>query len=120
MSETIASRQVFSLYEVTRSIEKTIANRYQQSYWQKLREQQRIIEQLQTDLKRFSVYHLSTSKQKFSTLERDLETMHPKNVLRRGYSITTLNGKAVASVGSVAIGDKLENQVFVGVLILVR
>lgn len=84
---------------------------------QKLREEQRIIEQLQTDLKRFSVYHLSTSKQKFSTLECDLETMHPKNVLRRGYSITTLNGKAVLSVGSVAIGDKLETQVFDGVLI---
>lgn len=84
---------------------------------QKLREEQRIIEHLQTDLKRFSVYQLSTSEQKFSTLERDLETMHPKNVLRRGYSITTLNGKAVVSIGSVAIGDKLETRIFDGVLI---
>ncbi|MGO3184529.1 MAG: exodeoxyribonuclease VII large subunit [Aequorivita sp.] len=33
MSETIANRQVFSLFEVTRSIEDTIAKRYQQSYW---------------------------------------------------------------------------------------
>ncbi|WP_084426734.1 exodeoxyribonuclease VII large subunit [Aequorivita capsosiphonis] len=84
---------------------------------QKLREEQRIIEQLQIDLKRASVNHLSTSKQRFSTLERDLDTMHPKNVLKRGYSITTLNGKAVASISSVVIGDKLETQVFDGVLI---
>lgn len=84
---------------------------------QKLREEQRSVEQLQTDLKRVSVYHLSTSKQKFITLERDLETMHPKNVLKRGYSITTLNGKAMASINSVAIGDELETRVFDGVLI---
>src|SRR5690606_7880404 len=48
---------------------------------QKLKEEQRSVAQLQTDLNRVSMYHLSTSKQRFSTLERDLETMHPKSVL---------------------------------------
>ncbi len=33
MSEQIDNRQVFSLYEVTRSIQKTLAKRYHQSYW---------------------------------------------------------------------------------------
>jgi len=84
---------------------------------QKLKEEQRSVEQLQTDLKRASMYHLSTSKQRFSTLERDLETMHPKNVLKRGYSITTLNGRAVASINTVSVGDALETRVFDGVLI---
>lgn len=84
---------------------------------QKLRDEQRRLEQLDKDLKRVSVYHLNTSKQKFISLERDLETMHPKNVLKRGYSITTLNGKAVASIGGVTAGDELETRVFDGVII---
>ncbi|MBK5214537.1 MAG: exodeoxyribonuclease VII large subunit [Flavobacteriaceae bacterium] len=33
MSETIANRQVFSLFEVSRSIENAIAKRYKNSYW---------------------------------------------------------------------------------------
>ncbi|MEH6762966.1 MAG: exodeoxyribonuclease VII large subunit [Aequorivita antarctica] len=84
---------------------------------QKLKEEQRSVAQLQTDLKRVSMYHVSTSKQRFSTLERDLETMHPKNVLKRGYSITTLNGRAVASISIVSVGDALETRIFDGVLI---
>jgi len=86
---------------------------------QKLREEHRSVAQLQTDLKRVSMYDLSTRQQRFFTLERDLETMHPKNVLKRGYSITTLNGKAVVSISNVANGDELETRVFDGVLISV-
>src|SRR5690606_36911087 len=78
---------------------------------QMLREEQRSLEQLQTDLKRLGVYHLTTSKQKFISLQRDLETMHPKNVLKRGYSITTMNGKAVASIEGVTAEDELETRV---------
>lgn len=33
MAENINGKQVFSLYEVTRSIQKTIENRYQSAYW---------------------------------------------------------------------------------------
>ena len=33
MSETIDNRQVFSLYEVSKSIENTISERYKRSYW---------------------------------------------------------------------------------------
>ncbi len=33
MPETINDRQIFSLFEVTRSIQKTIAERYKSSYW---------------------------------------------------------------------------------------
>ncbi len=45
MSETIAARQVFSLYGVTRSIEKAIACRYQQSYW------------IKTEVNKLNLYH---------------------------------------------------------------
>ena len=86
-------------------------------YYNYLKEEKRSVAQLQTDLKRASMYHLSISKQKFSTLERDLETMHPKNVLKRGYSITTLNGRSVISISFVNVGDILETRVFDGVLI---
>ncbi|WP_051285331.1 exodeoxyribonuclease VII large subunit [Aequorivita capsosiphonis] len=47
MSETIAARQVFSLYEATHSIEKAIANRYQQSYW------------IKAEMNKLNLYHHS-------------------------------------------------------------
>jgi exodeoxyribonuclease VII large subunit len=40
--------------------------------------------------------------------------MSPQNVLKRGYSITLLNGKAVKSFENVKANDPLETIVFDG------
>ena len=83
---------------------------------QVFRNKQRELVQVQTDLQRVVVYSLNTTKQQLTSLVRYLETMHPKNVLKRGYSITTLNGKVVTGIGDVAIGDVIETRVIDGVL----
>lgn len=44
------------------------------------------------------------------------KAMHPENVLRRGFSLTTKNGKAVASPSDVLPGDTLETRVRDGVI----
>lgn len=55
--------------------------------------------------------------------ERELEKMeaiclnlHPENVLRRGYSITTKNGKVISSTSEVESGDALETRLWEGVV----
>lgn len=42
--------------------------------------------------------------------------LHPENVLRRGYSLTTKNGKTVTSAAEVEAGDLLETQLREGTI----
>jgi len=41
-------------------------------------------------------------------LERTIANMHPQNVLKRGYSITRVNGKSITSVNQVKASDPIE------------
>lgn len=43
-----------------------------------------------------------------NNLEKNIDNMSPQNVLKRGYSITLLNGKAVKNIAQVTEGDTLE------------
>lgn len=46
-----------------------------------------------------------------SNVTKTVANMHPENVLKRGYSITRVNGKAVSGVGQVRAGDVMETTV---------
>lgn len=52
-----------------------------------------------------------------ANLAKTIANMHPENVLKRGYSITRKNGKAITSVDDVDPADKLETIVADGVII---
>jgi exodeoxyribonuclease VII large subunit len=56
----------------------------------------------------------TNSRQILNNLEKNVRNMDPKNVLKRGYSITLLNGKAVRNVNEVKKGDHLDTSVFEG------
>ncbi len=47
-------------------------------------------------------------------IEKNIGNMSPESVLKRGYSITRLNGKAIKSIGKVREGDYLKTVVFDG------
>ena len=51
-----------------------------------------------------------------NNLGRTINNLSPENVLKRGYSITLLNGKAVKSFHEVKKGDRLETLVIDGVI----
>ncbi|HEX8269039.1 MAG TPA: exodeoxyribonuclease VII large subunit [Flavobacterium sp.] len=46
--------------------------------------------------------------------EHNIANMSPMNVLKRGYSITLHNGKAVHNVATISIGDSIETILFNG------
>jgi exodeoxyribonuclease VII large subunit len=50
---------------------------------------------------------LKSEKIQLDAIEKNINNMSPKNVLKRGYSITLLNGKAVTASGEVKKGDTL-------------
>ena len=47
-------------------------------------------------------------------IERSILNMSPESVLKRGYSITRLDGKAVKDLAQIKEGDLLETFVFKG------
>ncbi|MBE0638562.1 MAG: exodeoxyribonuclease VII large subunit [Bacteroidales bacterium] len=51
---------------------------------------------------------LKSTEGELSSLEKQLSLLHPENVLKRGYSITLLNGKSVTSTKNIVQGDIIE------------
>ncbi len=61
-----------------------------------------------------SLLFIKDKKRELTNLEKNIGNMSPENVLKRGYSITRLDGKAVCSIEQVTKGDKLRTVVFDG------
>ncbi|MFI5171815.1 MAG: exodeoxyribonuclease VII large subunit [Chitinophagales bacterium] len=57
------------------------------------------------------------AKQQLSSLEKNIMHMDPANVLKRGYSITLHNGKAVKDVLDLMAGDQINTITFQGEVI---
>ena len=50
---------------------------------------------------------LTSEGNKLNQLIRSVELMNPINVLKRGYSITTLNNKTIGTSNRPAVGEKV-------------
>ncbi|MGM0475465.1 MAG: exodeoxyribonuclease VII large subunit, partial [Bacteroidota bacterium] len=59
-------------------------------------------------LRRETRNYLSRKKERLSGLEKQVELVNPENILRRGYSITLRNGRALKSVRKVTPGERIE------------
>ncbi len=60
---------------------------------------------------------LKTRTARLDLLENKLNLLKPENILKRGYSITMVNGKALKSAGEVKAGDQIVSQLHRGKLI---
>lgn len=70
----------------------------------------RIGYRLESALKQFT----ERPKMKLQQLESMLRLLSPENILKRGYSITRVNGKAVLQVDDLFAGEVIETQVYGG------
>ncbi|MDO4951845.1 MAG: exodeoxyribonuclease VII large subunit [Bacteroidales bacterium] len=68
------------------------------------------VQQLELGLRSALRQYMQTLHYSLDTFERAIAHYDPVNILRLGYSITRLNGKAVASVSALADGDMLTTQ----------
>lgn len=71
---------------------------------------------LNTSLKRAATAYCNSEIKELNNLERSIQQMNPVNVLKRGYSITLLNGKAVNSYQQVQMNDALETVLIDGTI----
>jgi exodeoxyribonuclease VII large subunit len=86
---------------------------FQQSNF-RFRNEKKQLYQLQVMLSAGSVFLLKNKNRELANSERNLSNMSPENVLKRGYSITRLHGKAVKNFEEVKAGDVLDTTVFEG------
>lgn len=72
------------------------------------------IDQCDVDLQVHTKAFLKDRKAALEGLQKDVRNLDPKNVLRRGYSITVFNGKAVLNPQELTNGDELTTVLFEG------
>lgn len=49
-------------------------------------------------------------------IEEKIRVMHPENILKRGFSITTFNGKTVQQIENLKSGDVLQTKIYAGII----
>jgi exodeoxyribonuclease VII large subunit len=68
------------------------------------------LNQLQYLIKIRSLETIRTEKKNLSSIQEKLRLIDPQNILKRGYSLTMLNGRIVKSVNQLKEGDLLETR----------
>jgi len=61
-------------------------------------------------------YKIKDCRSELENAEKNIQNMSPVNVLRRGYSITLLSGKALKDCSSLKTGDQIETKLFNGTI----
>ncbi len=74
------------------------------------------IDELNTNLERFYSYRSGQKQELIRQLNQRLNSLNPKQVLRRGYSITYHNGKVITQWNRVTTGSELKTELADGYL----
>ena len=75
------------------------------------------LRQCELRLRRELSMQLEKSRDYLALLEKRQELMDPRNILKRGYSMTLLKGRALSSVKGIKSGDLLETRLYKGSII---
>ena len=96
----LLSRNKNTLRENTQILRKdTLAN---------LRQLSAVLNQHAMQIKNGCRIVFKTGRAELSGIEKNIDNMNPQNVMKRGYSITLLNGKSVTKSGDLKSGDSLQ------------
>lgn len=79
-----------------------------------LSQEKSVIENLHKMMQLYSKQMLTIKNKELENLEEKIRLLHPHNVLKRGYSITRLNGKAVREASEAKDGDELITTLYHG------
>lgn len=86
----------------------TVTRTIIQQVFMMLYKQQEVLRNTQKETAFHTQLRLNRSKEKLDNLEKNIQILHPANVLKRGYSITLFEGKALANVSSIKNGSEVK------------
>ena len=105
-SKELTMNQHFKLKEIMREVGKNTQMQLQRSRQQLTTAEERLPRECRAMLKRRT--------HDFTAVEEKLQLLSPENVLKRGYSITLKNGKAVTDAAELETGDRLVTKFYLG------
>lgn len=73
-------------------------------------------QQLGRELSKSVQHFLNRQEQSLQNFQEKLQILDPKNILKRGYSITTLKGLPILKIEDIQEGDEIKTQLFDGEL----
>lgn len=74
------------------------------------------LNQVQNLVKILSLETIKSEKKNLNSIQEKLRLIDPQNILRRGYSLTLLNGKIVKTVDQINKGDLIETKLSNGIV----
>lgn len=77
-------------------------------------EQEKLIQQSEKRISSSVKINMLSNNMLLSSLSDKLRLLEPENILKRGYSITTKNGKIVSNSNELMVNDIVETQIFKG------
>jgi len=72
------------------------------------KEQRSELENMQVNILKDARRFLKTEEEQLKNTEKIIKLVDPMNVVKRGYTITSVNGNVVRSMDQVKAGDRLE------------
>ena len=105
-SKELMMNQHFKLKEIMREVTKSTQIQVQHS--------RQLLTTMEERLPRECRALLKRRTHDFTAVEEKLQLLSPENVLKRGYSITLKNGKAVTDAADLQAGDKLVTRFYQG------
>lgn len=105
-SKELMMNQHFKLKEIMREVTKSTQIQVQHS--------RQLLTTMEERLPRECRALLKRRTHDFTAVEEKLQLLSPENVLKRGYSITLKNGKAVTDAAELQAGDKLVTRFYQG------
>ncbi len=80
----------------------------------RIRNEKQMGVQIRQKLNAVTLLSLKNNNSDLENVKKNIHNMSPENVLKRGYSITLLNGKSVKNAEEVKTGDILQTTLFQG------
>lgn len=83
----------------------------------RIQKEYQVLESLASSIRMAATTALERGKSRLDSLERLTDVLNPASTLKRGYTITRINGKAVIDIKTIMPGDILETQTAKGSVI---
>jgi exodeoxyribonuclease VII large subunit len=88
--------------------------RFQNFSLQYIAKKKNEIQHIEQSVKNLTFQYLLQQQTALHHIETKIELLHPENILKRGYSITMKNGKAIYDASEITVGDEIVTKFFKG------
>ncbi len=91
-----------------------MGEKLQRLYGERIGQEAECLELMAGQIVANSTQLVQRQRERLENMEDKLQLLHPDNILKRGFSITRLKGKAVTGAEALRAGDHIVTQLYEG------